>query len=91
MKYKVIYKKSVSKDWKRFKNKTECEVLKKEVDALLSNNPPVQGKLKGQYEGLYSYHLRYKIMVVYKIFSDSVLVLAVEPREGSYKKKIQLI
>ena len=42
MKYKVIYKKSVSKDWKRFKNKTEREVLKKEVDALLSYNPPVQ-------------------------------------------------
>ena len=87
MKYKVIYKKSVSKDWKRFKNKTDREVLKKEVDALLSDNPPVQGKMKGRYEGLYSHHIRYKIVVVYKIFSDSVLVLAVEPREGSYKKE----
>jgi len=87
VKYKVIYKKRVSKDWKRFKNKIEREALKKEVDALLSDNPPVQGKLKGRYEGLYSYHLRYKILIVYKIFSDSVLVLAVEPREGSYKKE----
>ena len=87
MKYKVIYKKSVSRDWKRFKNKTEREVLKKEVDALLSDNPPVQGKMKGRYEGLYSHHVRYKVVVVYKIFSDSVLVLAVEPREGSYKKE----
>ena len=86
MKYTVIYKKSVEKDWKKFRNKKERESLKKEVDALLSENPPIH-KLKGQYEGLCSHHLRYKLMVVYQICSDTVRVLAVEPREGSYKKK----
>ena len=88
MKYKITYKESVEKDFRKFsKNKTGREKLKASIESVLSENPFQGKKLKAEYKGEYSLHIRYKVLVVYKIFTDRILVLAVEPREGSYKKK----
>lgn len=87
MKYNVSYKKSVAKDLKNFsRNLSERQKLKGEIESLLSKNPFQGKKLKAEYHGLYSLHVRYKFIAVYKILKDSVLVLSVESREGSYKK-----
>ena len=88
MKYKITYKGIVEKDFRKFsKNKTEREKLKANIESVLSKNPFQGKKLKAEYKGSYSIHIRYKVLVVYKIFAEKVLILAVEPREGSYKKK----
>lgn len=86
MKYTILYKRSVEKDFRKFPNVEERRKLKLEVDSLLTENPVQGKKLRGRYAGLYSLHIRHKVIVVYKIFPDTVLVLAVESREGSYKK-----
>ncbi len=88
MKYKITYKGSVEKDFRKFsKNKTEREKLKASIESVLIENPFQGKKLKAEYKGSYSIHIRYKVLVVYKIFAAKVLILVVEPREGSYKKK----
>ncbi len=88
MKYQLLYKDSVEKDFHYLsKNKKEREKIKAKIEFVLSKNPYQGKKLKGVYKGLYSLHLRYKIMVVYKIFKGSVLILAIESRERSYKRK----
>jgi len=88
MKYSISYKKSVTKDFKNFsKNLSERQKLKEEIESLLSNNPFQGKKLKAEYQGLYSLHIRYKFIVVYKIIKNTVLILAVESRESGYKKK----
>lgn len=88
MRYSISYKKSVAKDFKNFsKNLSERQKLKKEIESLLSENPFQGKKLKAEYQGLYSLHVRYKFIVVYKILKDIVFILAVESREGGYKKE----
>ena len=88
MKYRILYKDSVKKDFLRFsKNKKEREKIKAEIETSLSENPFKGKRLKGKYKGLYSFHIHYKVLVVYKILQESVLILAVEPRERSYKRK----
>lgn len=88
MKYKIVYKRSVEKDFRKFsKNKTERKKLKASIESVLNENPFQGKKLKAEYKGSYSLHIRYKVLVVYKIFTDRVLILAVEPRESSYKKR----
>ncbi len=88
MRYSISYKKSVAKDFKNFsKNPSERQKLKKEIESLLAENPFQGKKLKAEYQGLYSLHVRYKFIVVYKIFKANVFILAVESREGGYKKE----
>lgn len=88
MKFKIKYKKSVKRDFLKIsKNKEERLKIKHKIDKLLSENPYKGKQLKGQYKGLYSLHIKRKVVVMYKIFIDTVLVLAIEQREESYKKK----
>lgn len=88
MKYNISYKKSVAKDFKNFsRNPAERQKLKEDIESLLSENPFQGKKLKAEYQGLYSLHVRYKFIAVYKILKGSVLVLALESREGGYKKE----
>ncbi len=87
MKYKILYKKSVKKDFSRLSsNKKEVLEIKDEIEYALSRNPYKGKPLRAAYEGLYSLHIRRKIIVVYKIFTKDVIVLAVEQREKAYKK-----
>lgn len=87
MKYSISYKKSVVKDFKRFsKNQAERQKLKEEIESILIDNPFQGKKLKAEYQGLYSLHVRYKFIVVYRILKDSIFVLAIESRESGYKK-----
>lgn len=74
MKYKITYKESVEKDFRKFsKNKTEREKLKANIESVLSKNPFQGKKLKAEYKSSYSIHIRYKVLVVYKIFVEKVL------------------
>jgi addiction module RelE/StbE family toxin len=87
MKYKIYYKRSVVKDFRKFsKNQAQRQKFKKEIESILTENPFQGKKLKAEYQGLYSLHVKYKFIVVYKILKDSVFVLAVESRESGYKK-----
>jgi len=87
MNYTILYKKSVKKDFARLSaNEREVLTVKEDIENFLSRNP-CQGKpLRATYQGLYSVHIRRKIVVVYKIFERDVLVLAVRQREKAYKK-----
>ena len=88
MKYRVVYKASVEKDLRRLSKKSqEREKIKTEIESILDANPSRGKKLSGEYKGLHSLHIRYKVIVVYKIFRKNVLVLAVESREKGYKRR----
>jgi addiction module RelE/StbE family toxin len=87
MQYTILYKKSVKKDFNRLSlNKKEILKIKDEIENKLSQNPYKGKPLRAAYEGLFSLHIKRKIVVVYKIFAKDVLVLAVEQRENAYKK-----
>lgn len=88
MRYQILYKGNVEKDFRRLsKNKEERERIKEEIESTLSKDPFKGKKLKAEYKGLYSLHIRYKVIVVYKIFKENILILGIESRERSYKRR----
>lgn len=88
MRYQIVYKASVEKDWRRISKKgKEIKKIKAEVESILGKEPYKGKKLGGEYKGLHSLHIRYKIIVAYKIFKGKVLILGVESRESAYKRK----
>ena len=86
MNRRIFYKRSVEKDFRKLsRNIAERKELEAEIEKKLTNNPAAGKELKGRYAGLRSLHIRYKLLVVYSILADGILILAIEPREKSYK------
>lgn len=83
MAYKIDYKSSVIKDFKKI-DKTQCNKLVSKVEIDLSNNPEKGKALQGEYKGLFSYRMG-DYRVIYTIMKDSVLILKVAHRKEVYK------
>lgn len=80
---KIIYKRSVEKDFRKFlERKSQRQDLKARIESNLCKARYNGKKLKGEYKNLYS--LNSTSLVVYETFKEKVLVLAVEPRENRY-------
>lgn len=84
MGYKIFYKQSVSKDFKKIDKQTRSRVFN-QLTRALSKNPKQGKKLKGPFKGLYSYRVG-NYRVVYTFILKGVLVLRVSHRKEVYKK-----
>ena len=86
MAYKILYKKSVSRDLKRL-SKAEAGRILNQIDREFPKKADSNSVLKGQFAGLRKYRIvDYK--VIYSILDDDVLILRIAHRRDVYKKKI---
>ena len=81
-KIKLFYKESVEKDLKKFNIKERVKILNK-IEKDLSIG--IRGKkLKGEFEGLYSYRVG-NYRVVYCLIEEGILILRIRHRKEVYK------
>jgi len=81
--HKVIWKKSVSKDFKEIAEKLRGKLFAKIEKELSKKHPPGE-KLRGKFEGLYKCRIG-DYRVIYTITPQGVLVLRVRHRKNAYK------
>ena len=82
LKVKIFYKESVEKDLKKFDKKERIRILNR-IERELSSG--IKGKkLKGEFEGLYSYRIE-DYRVVYSLIRDGILVIRIRHRKDVYK------
>ena len=86
MAYKILYKKSVSRDLKRL-SKPEARRILNQIDRELPKKADSNPVLKGQFAGLRKYRIG-DYRVIYSILGDDVLILRIAHRRDVYKKKI---
>lgn len=84
MGYKIFYKQSVFKDFKKISRQARSRVFD-QLTKTLSENPKQGKKLKGPFKGLYSYRIG-DYRVVYTFIPKGVLVLRVSHRKEVYKR-----
>ena len=83
MAHKVIWKKSVSKDFKEITEKLRGKLFAK-IEKELSKQPTQGEKLRGKFAGLYKCRIG-DYRVIYTITPQGVLVLRVRHRKNAYK------
>ena len=86
MAYKILYKKSVSRDLKRLSKPEAVRVLN-QIDRELPKKADSNPVLKGQFAGLREYRIG-DYRVIYSILGDDVIILRIAHRRDVYKKKI---
>ena len=85
MAYKITFKKSVSKDFKKIDIKKAEEILNK-IETDLAENADKNPALKGKFAGLRKYRVG-DYRVIYTILHENVvLILRVAHRKEVYKK-----
>jgi mRNA interferase RelE/StbE len=84
--YKILYKKSVSRDLKRF-SKAEARRILNQIDREFPKKADSNPALKGQFAGLRKYRIG-DYRVIYSILGGDVLILRIAHRRDVYKKKI---
>jgi len=84
--YKIVYKKSVQRDLKRF-SKAEARRILSQIEEELSKNANAHPVLKGQFAGLRKYRVG-DYRIIYAILEADVLVLRIGHRKDVYKKSI---
>ena len=84
MVYKITFKKSVAKDFKKIDHSEADRILKK-ITSELSKQAEKLPELKGQFAGLRKYRIG-DYRIVYVIIDDSVLILRIKHRKDVYKK-----
>ena len=84
MVYQVSIKPSAAKELEKLPEKDYYRVLS--AFAILSNNPFIGKKMKGEYDGRYSYRV-WPYRIVYEIHKKElvVLVITVGHRQGAYR------
>lgn len=79
---KILYKESVEKDLKKSDKKERIKILNK-IEKELSSG--IKGKkLKGEFEGLYSYRIG-DYRVVYSLIPEGILIIRIRHRKDVYK------
>lgn len=86
MAYRIDFKKSVSRDFKRIDHKNAKRILDA-IELDLSKHPESNPSLKGPFEGLRKFRVG-DYRVIYAILDNSVLVLRVQHRKEVYKSEI---
>ena len=81
-KVEIFYKASVEKDLKKFDKKERIRILNK-IEKELSSGI-IGKKLKGEFEGLYSYRLG-DYRVVYSLIREGILIIRIRHRKDVYK------
>jgi mRNA interferase RelE/StbE len=76
--YKILYKKSVSRDLKRL-SKVEAGRILNQIDRELPKKAASNPALKGQFAGLRKYRIG-DYRVIYSILGDDVLILRIGHR-----------
>ena len=85
MEYKITFKNSVYKDFKKIDIKKVKDILDK-IESELTNNAGEYPALKGKFAGLRKFRVG-DYRVIYSIINDNtVLVLRVAHRKEVYKK-----
>ena len=87
MVYKVTYKSSVEKDFRKIDRSQVIRILNK-IENDLASNPGKDKELTGTFKGLYSYRAgNYRIiyMILHKL--ETILILRVGHRKEVYTEK----
>jgi mRNA interferase RelE/StbE len=84
--YKILYKKSVSRDLKKL-SKAEAGRVLDQIDRELTKKADSNPVLKGQFAGLRKFRIG-DYRVIYSILGNDVLILRIGHRRDVYKKKI---
>lgn len=85
LEYRILYKKSVSKDLKGVEVSQRRRLVEK-IESKLSQDPYKGKSLKGEYQGLRSIRVG-DYRVVYRIVQRDVVILAVGHRKGIYRRR----
>ena len=83
LKYKIAFKKSVSRDLKKIEKKQVEKILIK-IDKELSTKAAQYPELKGSFSGLRKCRIG-DYRIVYTIINDTVLILRIRHRKNIYK------
>ncbi len=83
MGFRITYKNSVSKDFKRIPKNDTAQILDK-VDVELAERPDRFPVLTGQFAGMRKLRVG-NYRVIYVILDDSVLVLRIQHRKDVYR------
>ena len=87
MVYKISYKSSVEKDFRKIDRSQVIRILNK-IDNDLASNPGKDKELTGTFKGLYSYRVgNYRVIyaILHKI--ETILILQVGHRKEVYTNK----
>ena len=85
MAYNVVYKKSISRDLKRF-SKAEARRILDKIEKELPKKPKSNPVLKGRFAGLRKFRIG-DYRVIYVILGKDVVILRIGHRSSVYKTK----
>ena len=83
MGYKIVYKKSITKDLKGI-DKTRLKRIINSIEKKLIQNPKAGKMLTGEFKGLYRIRIG-DYRVIYSILESEVLILRIAHRKDVYK------
>ena len=83
MKYKIAFKKSVSRDLRKIDKEQVDKILNK-IDRELSIKADKYPELKGSFSGLRKCRIG-DYRIIYTIISETVLILRIKHRKDVYK------
>lgn len=83
MDYEILYKRSVSKDLKGIDKEEQRRILEK-IEETLCKKAEKGKKLKGKFEGLYSYRVG-NYRVIYTLKGQKVLIARIRHRKEAYR------
>ena len=80
---KILYKKSVSKDFKHL-DYAQRIVISNRIESELTKDPTYEKQLSGNFSGLFSLRVG-DYRVIYKHLHDTILILRIAHRKDVYK------
>lgn len=83
MSYKIVFKKSVSRDLKKI-SKDQAESILKKIEENLPEKADTFPSLTGRFAGLRKFRVG-EYRVVYTIIEDTALILRISHRRESYR------
>lgn len=83
MKFKIAFKKSVSRDLKKIDKKNVDKILAK-IDEVLSIKADQYPELKGSFSGLRKCRIGH-YRIIFTIINDTVIILRIKHRKNAYK------
>ena len=86
MAYRILYKKSVSRDLNRL-SKADARRILDQIDRELPKKAASNPVLKGQFAGLRKHRIG-DYRVIYSILDDDVVILRISHRRDVYRKII---
>ena len=87
MVYKISYKSSVEKDFRKIDRSQVIRILNK-IENDLASNPCKDKELTGTFKGLYSYRVgNYRIIYTILHKKETILILQVGHRKEVYTEK----